>query len=203
MDPIISKTIKSLRKKGFPAEVYPDRESVLEAVLSEIALNESVGIGGSMTVMELGLDDLLIQRGNKVFFHWRENSPEKMGETKRDARDADVYISSTNALSSQGEIVNIDGQGNRVSSMIYGHKKVLIICGKNKIADDLDAALDKARENAPRNAGRLNMKTPCAVTGECSDCNSPDRICRVTTIIERQPMGADIRVYIVDEELGF
>ncbi len=203
MEPIIMKTIESLRQKGFTAEVYPDRENALEAVLSEISLDESVGIGGSMTVKELGLDDLLIQRGNKVFFHWRENSPEKMSETKRDARDADVYISSTNALSSQGEIVNIDGQGNRVSSMIYGHKKVLIICGKNKIADDLDAALDKARENAPRNAGRLNKKTPCAVTGECSDCNSPDRICRVTTIIERQPMGADIRVYIVDEELGF
>jgi hypothetical protein len=203
MESIFDQTAGAFRKRGFKAECFADRTSALEAILSEISDEESVGIGGSMTVKELGLDDLLIRRGNHVAFHWREDTPEKMGEAKKRARDADVYISSANSLSRNGDIVNIDGQGNRVASMIYGHKKVLILCGRNKIRNNLDSALKFARDNAYKNARRLKLKTPCAVTGVCSDCGSPDRICRVTTIIERLPMGADIRIFLIDEELGF
>lgn len=203
MDSFIEKTIRSLKKNKIEAEFYPDSAKAVEAVLTEIGPKKSVGIGGSFTVSSLKLPEKLMERGNEVYFHWLGKTPEEMNEARKKASNADIYLSSTNALTENGELVNIDGTGNRVTSMIYGHEKVLVICGRNKIVKDLNTAMGFVKQNTYKNARRLKLTTPCAVTGKCNDCDSPQRMCRVTTIIERQPTGANIKVIIVDEELGF
>jgi hypothetical protein len=116
----------------------------------------------------------------------------------------DVFFSSTNALTLDGKLVNIDGTGNRVASMIFGPGHVVLIVGANKITDDLQQAMIRAKHlAAPMNAMRLNLKTPCATTGYCSDCNSEDRICKVTTIIEYKPDLTNFTVILVGEEIGY
>lgn len=203
MEERIERTLRALRKNHFEAEYYEDGKSAVEAVLSEIDTQMSVGIGGSVTVHSLKLHERLLERGNPVHFHWLEETREKMNEARKRAMNTDIYLSSTNALTGNGELVNIDGQGNRVASMIYGHEKVYILCGKNKIVDNLPAALEFIKKNAYKNARRLKLSTPCALTGQCHDCDSPQRMCRVTTVIGKQPMGAGIKVVIIGEELGF
>ena len=120
------------------------------------------------------------------------------------AREADVYLSSVNGLAETGEMINIDGAGNRVAETIFGHKKVYFVIGKNKLAEDYDKALWRARNiAAPKNAQRLGMKTPCAVNGDrCYNCSSPDRICKVLSVFWGAPMGADCEVVLVKEDLG-
>jgi hypothetical protein len=156
-----------------------------------------------MTVKSLGIPEKLIERGNKVFFHWLESTPEGMHEARKNASQADVYISSTNALTEDGQLVNIDGNGNRVAAMIYGPKKVYVVCGVNKIAKDLEAGIQRIKDNAYKNARRLKLNTPCAITEKCSDCSSPQRMCNVTTIINRKPTKTELEIIIVGEELGY
>ena len=116
-----------------------------------------------------------------------------------------LYLSSVNGLAETGEIINIDGTGNRVASGLYGHKKVYFIVGRNKLAPDYDAALWRARNIAgPKNAQRLQKKTPCAVKGDkCYDCKSPERICSALVVYWRKPSSMDFEVVLVDEDLGF
>ena len=157
----------------------------------------SVGIGGSITVKEMGLYPRLSAH-NKVIWHWE-------GAPYTDADHTDVYISSVNGLAETGEIINIDGTGNRVASTIYGHKKVYLVVGVNKIAPDYDAALWRARNIAsPKNAQRLNRQTPCAVKGDkCYNCKSPDRICNVLSVFWHKPGSCEIEIVLVDQELGY
>jgi hypothetical protein len=173
MKPDIDKTLKSIKKNNIDASYYENSEAAIEAVLKEIDPKATVGIGGSVTVKTLGIPDRLIQRGNKLCYHWMENTEEKMTEARRNAMRADVFISSTNALTEKGQLVNIDGTGNRVAAMIYGPKKVIIICGINKITKDLDQAFKYIKANTHKNARRIGLKTPCAITGKCNDCNAP------------------------------
>jgi NAD-dependent dihydropyrimidine dehydrogenase PreA subunit len=126
-----------------------------------------------------------------------------MDEAREKASRADVYLSSTNALTEEGKLVNIDGLGNRVASMIYGPKKVYILCGINKITKNLDEALQRIKDNTYKNARRLKLETPCAYTEKCTDCSSPQRMCSVTTIIERRPYKTDFEVIIIGQELGY
>jgi hypothetical protein len=116
---------------------------------------------------------------------------------------SDVYLTSTNALTQRGQLVNIDGTGNRVSSMIYGPKKVIIVCGVNKIVPHLEAAMERVKEASVLNAKRLGLDTPCTVKGECFECHSTQRICNVTTIIDKRPSETEMVVMIVNENLGF
>jgi hypothetical protein len=164
----------------------------------------SVGFGGSMTLKEMGLFSSL-SRHNKVYSHW--NTPEwRTGaEVLADAAHAEVFLSSVNGLAETGEIINIDGAGNRVASAIYGHKKVWIVAGKNKLAPTYDEALWRARNiAAPKNAQRLHAKTPCAVKADhCYDCKSPGRICRALTVLWGAMMGSDMEVVLVNEDLGY
>ena len=157
----------------------------------------SVGIGGSITVKEMDLYPRLSAH-NKVIWHWE-------GAPYTDADHTDVYISSVNGLAETGEIINIDGNCNRVTSAMYGHKKVYLVVGSNKIAPDYDSALWRARNiAAPLNAQRLNKKTPCAVKGDkCYNCSSPDRICRALTVLWCKPTPIEIEVVLVDEKLGY
>jgi hypothetical protein len=203
MDIAIEKTLNSLKKNKIKAEYFENSAQAVESLLAEIEADKSVGIGGSVTVNSLGIPQKLIERGNKVFFHWLEATAENKEKARQNAKNADIYLSSTNALTENGELVNIDGTGNRVAAMVYGPRRVYIICGKNKVTKDLDAAFKYIKANTYKNARRLNLKTPCAATGECNNCSSPDRMCNVTTIIERKPANTDLKVIIIGEELGF
>ncbi|MCQ1531009.1 lactate utilization protein [Lutispora saccharofermentans] len=203
MDKRIEDTIKALNKNNFKARFFEDSDTAVKTLLEDIKETDSIGIGGSMTITELGLPKLLIERGNKVFFHWLETTPESMDNARVNASRADVYLTSTNAFTERGHLVNIDGVGNRVTSMIFGPKKVYIICGINKLTENLDKAIERIKENAYKNARRLNLKTPCAITGKCNDCDSPQRMCSVTTILEKKPSKIDIEIIIINKSLGY
>ena len=203
MNESVKKTIKSLEKNGFKAVYFDDSDSAVKYLMESIKTDETVGFGGSMTVKSLEIPEKLIERGNTVFFHWLESTPEGMAEARKKAAHADVYISSTNALSEDGQLVNTDNIGNRVTAMIYGPKKVYVVCGINKIASNLEAAIQRVKDNSYKNARRLKLDTPCAHTEKCNDCRSPQRMCNVTTIIDRKPGGIEMEVVIVGQELGY
>lgn len=199
----IKKTMESLERNNIKSIFFESSKEAVDYILEGIKKDAAVGIGGSMTVMDLKLPEKLKERGNTVYFHWLESTPEKMDEARKNASQADVYLTSTNALTEAGQLVNTDRTGNRVAAMIYGPKKVYVICGINKIAKNLDAALQRIKDNTYKNARRLKLNTPCAANGKCSDCRSPQRICNVTTIIERRPNRTEMEVVIIGEELGY
>lgn len=158
---------------------------------------QSVAFGGSVTLQEMDLYSRLSAH-NHCVWHWAQGS-------LQEARTTDIYITSANSVAETGEILNIDGSGNRVASSIYGHQKVYFVVGINKIVPDYDAALWRARNiAAPKNAQRLNRNTPCAVKGDrCYNCKSPDRICRVLTVLWAKPTGNPVEVILVREALGY
>lgn len=158
----------------------------------------TVGVGGSMSVQQLGLYDLLASH-NEVHWHWVNGPAER-----EQAVGTQVYLTSVNGLAETGELINIDGAGNRVASTLYGHKKVYFLVGRNKLAPTYDEALWRARNiAAPKNAQRLQKKTPCAVKGDrCYNCKSPDRICRGLVVLWGPMMGMEAEVILVDEDLG-
>ncbi len=166
--------------------------------------NTTVGFGGSMTLKEMGLYEKLGET-NKVYWHWILPEGMTQDDARAHARNTEVYLSSANGIAETGEIVNIDGNGNRVAETLFGHKKVYIIVGKNKIAPDYDGALWHARNvAAPKNAHRMNRKTPCAVNGDkCYDCKSPDRICRGLVVLWKKPMCCPYEVVLINEDLGY
>jgi hypothetical protein len=172
----------------------------------EIAADcKSVGIAGTHTVRALGVVPMFQDAGKTLYDHWqhRIGTPEEL-QCRRDQMTADMFLASVNALTMTGEIVNRDGCGNRTNSMTFGPGKVVIVAGRNKIVPDLDSAIARIEEvAAPIRAISLKRKTPCVSTGYCMDCDSPERICRVTSIIHRQPIFTKITVLILDEELGY
>lgn len=191
-----------LIKNGFDCHVYEDAGRAKEAVLELIPQGSSVGFGGSVTVQDMGLYQALQSRGSNVYWHWME--PQRREDMFACGRDADYYLTSTNAITQDGHLVNIDGTGNRVAGMFAGPKQVFVICGRNKICGDLTDALARIhREACPKNARRLGLSTPCAATGKCTNCASAQRMCNVTTIIEHPPGGRSITVFLVDEDLGY
>lgn len=192
-----TKLTENLEKRGFTVRSFATKEEAADYLDKEID-GVSVGFGGSMTVQEMGLYPMLAAH-NEAVWHWDQAGLEQAAVT-------DVYISSVNGLAETGEIINIDGTGNRVASTLFGHKKVYLVAGKNKIAPDYDAALWRARNIAsPKNAQRLKMQTPCAVKGDrCYDCSSPQRICRALVVLWEKPKGIEtMEVILIDEELGY
>ena len=163
-----------------------------------------MGFGGSVTLQEMGLYDSLGEH-NTVLWHWRVPEGKAPDELRREAAAAEVYLSSVNGLAETGEIVNIDGSGNRVASTIYGHRRVYLVAGVNKLASDLAGAVDRARNiAAPKNAQRLGVKTPCAAKGDkCYDCQSPGRICRAMSVFWAAPSGSEYEVVLIGEPLGY
>ena len=159
----------------------------------------SVGMGGSMTLEALDIYPML-KKHNTVFWHQKDGR-----EVLSQAASADVYLSSVNGIAKTGEIINIDGNCNRVASTMYGHKKVYLVAGVNKIADDYDGALWRARNiAAPKNAKRLNKNTPCAKNADkCYNCKSPERICRALSVFWTKPNGCDYEIVLINEELGY
>ncbi len=202
---IFETTMESLKKHGFAAEFFSTREEAANFILNEAADCRSVGIAGTHTVRALGVVPMLENAGKTMLDHWKFKigTPEEL-QCRKDQMTADLFLASVNALTMTGEIVNREGCGNRTNSMTFGPGKVIVVAGRNKIVPDLDAALERIEETAaPIRAMSLNRKTPCTKTGHCMDCDSPERICRITSIIHRQPMFTKITVVIVDEELGY
>ncbi|HHU23347.1 MAG TPA: LUD domain-containing protein [Clostridiales bacterium] len=195
----IEKTIENLEKRGFQVARFKTRQEAADYLVESIK-GTTVGIGGSVTVEQLDVYDRLCEN-NTVFWQWRNHNP----ETIMSAAKARVYITSANAVAETGEIINIDGRGNRVASTLHDKDAVYIVIGTNKIEESFDAAMWRAKNvAAPKNAQRLKKKTPCAVKGDkCYDCNSPERICRGLVVLWKRMLGVSkIEVVIVEEDLG-
>lgn len=194
----------ALEKNGFQTFFAPTKNEALEKALYLIPPTAKVGIGGSVTIRELNLIDALTARGNIVIQHWQLPPDEDALTNMRKEQTSEYYLASSNAVTENGELINIDGTGNRVASMIFGPQKVILVVGINKIVRDVAEGLQRAKSvAAPMNAKRLGKKTPCAATGVCTDCDAPDRICRVTSIMEKKPDRTEIMVMFVGEEMGF
>lgn len=202
---IADKVVEALQKNNFTASYVSTRQEALAKLAALIPPDATVGIGGSWTIKEIGIDTLLEERGNTVFNHNKPGlSPEESLALRRQEMTADVFLTGTNALTLKGELVNVDGAGNRVAAMIFGPKKVIVITGVNKIVTDVDAAMDRIELfAAPINNKRLNRPNPCTITGECMDCQGPTRICNVTTVMHKKPAASDVEIIIIGEELGF
>lgn len=188
---------ENLEQRGFTVRRFATKEEAADYLDGQID-GVSVAFGGSMTVQEMGLYPRLAAHNNALW-HW-----DKAG--LQQAASTDVYISSVNGLAETGELINIDGTGNRVASTIFGHEEVYFLIGRNKLAPDYDAALWRARNIAsPKNAHRLGCKTPCAVKGDkCYDCSSPERICRALAVLWEKPKGIGrAEVVLIDEDLGY
>jgi L-lactate utilization protein LutB len=199
------KVVKSLQNNGFEAVYCQSKQEAYENIISEAQSANSIGIGGSKTLEELQLIPELRKMEKELLQRDLPGlSPEEQLVIRRLHLTCDLFLTSSNAITLAGQLVNVDGCGNRVGAMTFGPKKVIVVVGRNKIVEDLDAAHKRIKAiAAPVNAHRLNRKLPCAVNGFCTDCNSPERICRVTVIIDRMPSMSDIRVLIVNDDMGY
>jgi L-lactate utilization protein LutB len=206
---VLSRTKEALERNQFKVLEASSKKDAVDKVLRLIPLDAKVGVGGSMTIRELRLIKALTRRGNRVVHHWLPHMPvSDWLPFMVEAHNSDVFLCSSNAITEDGKLVNIDSTGNRVASMIFGPTRVIVIAGKNKIVKDVDEGLRRLKKVAgPLNAKRHNLtELPCASTGLCTDCNSPKRICRVITIMERAPDRVrehNLIVVLVGEELGF
>lgn len=196
----ITRLEKNACERGFSFRYFESGADAADYLAEELS-GTTVGIGGSKTVESIGLAEKLEGR-SEVFWHWRQ-SP---NEARAKAAVAEAYVASANGISETGEIVNIDGAGNRVASLLFGHKRIYVVAGINKIRPDLESAIHRARNiAAPLNARRFGVDTPCC-KGElkCWDCKSPKRICRGMEIIMGPMMGVKkFEIVIIGEELGY
>ena len=188
MEEICKNTVEALKRRGFEAVYCATAEDASSAVMAEVDAARRVGMGGSVTMKELGVSERL----------------NASGKLQTRGADCDLFLLSANAITEDGRIVNIDGNGNRVAASVSGPGKVVYAIGRNKIVrGGIDAAIARIKEKAcPPNCIRLGKKTPCAETGKCADCDSPDRICKVLTVFWGAPMGANCEVVLVKEDLG-
>jgi L-lactate utilization protein LutB len=199
------KCLENLKKHGFDAHLVESVDEAKDLILKTVGDCETFGFGGSDTIRALGVMEELKRRGKIMYDHWQDGlSGEEDLEIRLRQGRCDCFLCSANAIAATGEVVNVDAIGNRTNGMTFGPKKVLIVAGMNKVAQDLEGALRRIREvAAPMRAKSLGMQTPCAETGFCTDCNAPQRVCRITTILHRKPMCTDITVILINRALGF
>lgn len=199
MEEKVEKTIEALKKHKFNAVYAGDRREAKEKIMELVPKGAAVAVPGSASVRATGAVEALKERGCEVFDHWSDPSP----LVRKKQLTADAILLSANALAMTGQIVNMDGIGNRVAPSIFGPGRVIFVVGKNKITADLESARERIHKiAAPRRALELKLKVPCAETGQCTDCNSPLRICRAEVILHRPPSLTQTTVIVVDEELG-
>jgi hypothetical protein len=198
MDPKIETTLNALNKNNFNVEYAEKASDVTNIILKLIPEDASLEMAGSMSVDQIGVKNLLIERGNKGLIPEDGFNPFEVSKTRKD-----VLLVSTNAVTLDGKLVNTDGMGNRVTGMVYGPAQAILVIGRNKIVSDVNEALDRVQNViAPYHAKNMGLATPCAKTGKCEDCSSPSRICNITTIISKKPPGIDFTIILVDEDLG-
>ena len=195
----IEKTVKNLEHRGFEVSRFETKEEAAEYLTGKIH-DTTVGIGGCLTADQMGLYDKLCEAGNDVAWHWRTPG----WETLEKENAAEVFISSANAIAETGEILNIDGRGNRLAGLVFGKKRVYIIAGTNKLCPDFDSALSRARNTAAvKNVRRFPNETPCKIDGKCHDCRVPDRVCNALLVLWGPMMDMEkVEVILIDEELG-
>lgn len=193
----------ALGKRSFDARWFSTVERAVEAVLEVVPAGSTVGAGGSVTLRETGVLDLLAERGDRVVYHRPEMDLEESLRVRREAVTCPYYLCSSNAVTMEGELINTDGIGNRVAGMAFGPMTVIVLAGANKLVADRQEGFSRIREvAAPANARRLGLDLPCAERGRCVDCRSPGNICRVTTITSLRPFWTDFKVFLVAEPLG-
>ena len=204
-DKLSTKVVESLKKRYFDAYYCKTKDEALQQILELIPENHVISWGGSETLNEIGIKELIKEKGYEFIDRDVGKSPEERTELMRKALLCDTFLTSSNAISEDGQLFNIDGNGNRVAAMIFGPKSVIVVAGMNKIVKNFDDAVQRARTiAAPENTQRFqDLKTPCYITGSCGDCLSTDCICAylVTTRISRP--ANKIKVILIGEELGF
>ena len=200
---LAAKIIKNLKRRNFEACYCATSAEAIKAVSAMIPDGSSVTWGGSMTIRDMGLTKALHERDLKIFDRDEAKTRDEAQQIYHEAFSCDYYLSSVNAISEDGVIVNIDGNGNRVAAIVYGPESVIVIAGMNKVMDSLDAAVERARTvAAPQNKQRFDSKTPCEVTGVCADCKSDGCICNQILITRNCNPPGRIKFILVGEELG-
>ena len=199
------RTVEALQKNGFTAFYAEDRQKARQEILKLIPDGATVGVGGSITIRQIEVLPELTKAGHRIYDHWTPGlSPEEVLAIRRAQLTCDVFLTSANALTLDGQIVCSDAIGNRVCAMTFGPSKVIISVGANKITKDVDDALKRVKEvAAPHALKESGLDLPCIETGYCHDCKSPQRGCRITLILERRPLFTDTTVVVIGEELGF
>lgn len=198
---VFDKVKQSLLDRDFAVSVFATGAEAADYLDSEID-GKSVSFGGSITLSQINLPKRLATH-NQIYLPSAMFDGLECEVDVARALTSDVFLSSVNALAETGEMINIDGIGNRIASMLYGHQKVYLVIGRNKLTPDYDAAVWRARNvAAPKNAARLQRKTPCAVSGHCHDCQSPERICRGMTVLWENMFYSEMEIVLIDEDLG-
>ena len=200
-----NKVVKALEKNGFHAIYFETKEQAENFIMYHVKSGDDVGFGGSQTIKALDLKKRIREIGGNILDHgdFGLNKEQKL-QVMRAELVSDLFLCSSNAITLNGELVNIDGAGNRVAAMTFGPRKVIVVAGVNKIVEDIEEGFRRIRNNAsPKNNKRLSLKNPCTINGNCIDCKSETRICRAYSVLKRKPMQSDISVVIIGEELGF
>ena len=217
LDSLGERLTSALKKNRFDATYFSSAAEARSHVLSQIPEAATIGVGGSVTIRELGLIEELEKRGHTVFHHWKAELGHSAGggrvdgfvmgrdfDVRRKAMMADVYLCSSNTVTFDGKLVNMDGFGSRVAAMIFGPRRTIVVASVYKAVKDVNAAIERIETlTAPMSAHRGRGKVPCAASGQCTDCAAPDRSCGVMTIMHRKPKGAEMLIVLVGEELGF
>ena len=202
--------VERLKRNRFDAMLVEDMEGVRDKILEIVPLRATVGIANSVTIRQLGIVKLLQERGTIVLdpmapsYGLAEFKEETIMPTLLKATlGSDVFISGTNALTDDGKLVNVDGLGNRVAGIIFGARMSIIVVGRNKLVKNVDEALNRIRNTiTPTLAKRREVPLPCAKTGKCADCSMLERACNITVIIEKRPPLTDMKIILVDDDLG-
>jgi len=200
---MVERTVKALKKNGFDASFEADAKSATKKMLAMIPDGSTVGIGGSITLDQIGFLQEIKKHHVQVVNPKAPGMEDQHFELSRQLFSCDYFISGTNAVTEEGHLYNVDATGNRVGPMFFGPGKTIIVCGVNKIVKDMAEARNRVwNRAAPMNAKRKGKKTPCTETGFCSDCNSPQRICNISVELVKKPRKSDIHVIFVGETLG-
>ena len=196
--------IKNLQRRNMEGYCFDTKEEAIDKVMSLIEKDDIVSWGGSYTIDELGIKRLLEEKGISVIDRDKAKSPEERVKLMKQALTADVFLTSTNAITMDGELMNVDGNGNRLAAYNYGPNNVIVVAGMNKVVPDLSCALSKIRADATiPNAFRTNSKSPCRVTGKCSECTMQDTLCSQILVTRYSKPQNRIKVILVGEHLGF
>ncbi|MDB2107975.1 lactate utilization protein [Clostridium paraputrificum] len=201
----IIRTIEALEKNNMNGYLVEDEEELIDKIKEIVSEGSMVACGGSMSLFETGVIDHLRSDRYKFLDRYKEGlTKEEVVKIYKEAFFADAYFSSSNAITEDGQLYNVDGNGNRVAALLYGPEKVIIICGVNKIVATLEDAIKRNEAvSAPANAKRLNKNTPCTKVGYCMNCNSKERICSEYTVIKRQSIKGRIHVIFLNKEIGY
>ncbi|MBQ7152288.1 MAG: lactate utilization protein [Synergistaceae bacterium] len=195
--------VRALKRRGFEAEYVPTGAEALKRILEIVPANATVGIPGTVTVRAIGALDALKERGNVIFQHWGPMTPEERREARFKENTAEVFLTSANALTRDGIIINIDGTGNRVAGMAWGNGLVLFVIGINKLVFNLDEGIKRAKAATIPNAVRQNVETACVKAGHCVNCLNNESMCRAILILEQAVKERNYHVILIGENLGY